>query len=89
MTTYRHLTLVWAVLVVLTFGSFAVGIEQRGDLATIATLVVIGLAMVKLRLIGLHFMDLRSAPRPLRALFESYVVVVFVTLAALTVPWPL
>ena len=33
--------------------------------------------MLKVRLIGLHFMDLRVAPTPLRLLFEGYVLAVF------------
>ncbi|ORB34864.1 hypothetical protein BST41_30095 [Mycolicibacterium porcinum] len=40
-------------------------------------------ALVKLRLISLHFLDLRSAPLPLRAVFEFDLVVVFALLAAL------
>ncbi len=40
-------------------------------------------AMLKVRLIGLHFMDLRVAPTPLRLLFEGYVLAVFAALAIL------
>ncbi|OBH11100.1 cytochrome C oxidase subunit IV family protein [Mycobacterium sp. E1747] len=81
MTTTRRLTAVWVGLVILTFGSFTAGIEQRGDIATIATVLVLGLAMIKVRLIGVHFMDLRSAPRLLRTIFDSYVCAVFAALA--------
>jgi hypothetical protein len=37
------------------------------------------------RLIGMHFMDLRVAPLALRALFEGYVLAVFLVLVALDV----
>jgi caa(3)-type oxidase subunit IV len=87
MTATRRLTAVWVGLVVLTFGSFTVGIEQRGDIATIATVLVLGLAMIKIRLIGAHFMDLRSAPRLLRTIFDGYVCIVFAALTALALTW--
>jgi cytochrome c oxidase subunit IV len=34
--------------------------------------VVLGIASIKVRLVGLDFMELRSAPIPLRAAFEGY-----------------
>jgi hypothetical protein len=58
---------VWTLLVVATITSWSLG----G--ATVAVLVV---AFVKVRLVGLYFMELRSAPVPLRLLFEGWVVVV-------------
>ena len=39
-----------------------------------ATAIVMMLAAVKARLVVLYFMDLRSAPRPWRLLFEGWVV---------------
>jgi Prokaryotic Cytochrome C oxidase subunit IV len=87
MTATRRLFAVWVGLVALTFASLTAGIEQRGDNATIATILVLGLAMIKIRLIGIHFMDLRSAPRLLRKIFDGYVCIVFATLAALALPW--
>lgn len=86
MTLAKRLTGVWAVLLVLTFGSFAVGIEQSDRLTFAATLVIIGVAMLKVRFIGLHFMDLRIAPRPLRMIYEAWIVVVFIVLGVLAVP---
>ncbi|BBZ74887.1 hypothetical protein MANY_02240 [Mycolicibacterium anyangense] len=83
MTTSRRLTLVWVVLLALTFGSFAVGIEQGARFADVAAIAIIAIALVKVRLIGLHFMDVRDAPIALRAVFEGYVLVVFVALVAL------
>ncbi|GAY18620.1 cytochrome C oxidase subunit IV family protein [Mycobacterium sp. shizuoka-1] len=83
MSTTRRLTLVWAVLLALTFGSFLVGVEQGADSAGAAAFVIIGIALLKVRLIGVHFMDLRVAPTALRMLFEGYVLAVFVALAVL------
>jgi Prokaryotic Cytochrome C oxidase subunit IV len=85
MSATRRLTLVWVVLLALTFGSFLVGIEQSADFAGAAAIVIIGIALLKVRLIGLHFMDVRIAPTALRVLFEGYVLVVFAALVVLDV----
>lgn len=69
----------------ITFASFVVGVEQGSGVASAAAVVIIGLALCKVRLIGLHFMDVRIAPRPLRLIFEAYVLAVFVTLATLDI----
>lgn len=86
MVVTKRLVGVWVLLLLLTFGSFAVGIEQSERLTSAATVVIIAVAMLKVRLIGLHFMDVRAAPLALRLLFEGYVVVVFIALAALALP---
>ena len=85
MTATRRATLVWVLLLALTFGSFLVGVEQGAGFASVAAAVIVGIAMIKVRLIGLHFMDVRVAPRALRALFEGYVLAVFVVLVALDI----
>jgi hypothetical protein len=73
--------MVWGLLLLLTFGSFVVGIEQGAGIASAAAaVVIIGIALFKVRLIGLHFMDLRDAVTPLRLIFEAYLVVVFAVL---------
>lgn len=83
MAMTRRVTLVWMLLLGITFASFVVGVEQGAGVASAAAVVIIGLALCKVRLIGIHFMDVRVAPRPLRLIFEAYVLAVFVTLAAL------
>lgn len=85
MTATRRVTLVWVLLLALTFGSFLVGVEQGAGYASVGAVIIVGIAMFKVRLIGLHFMDVRSAPLALRALFEGYVLVVFLVLVALDV----
>lgn len=83
MTATRRVTLVWIALLVLTFGSFLIGIEQSADLGHAATILIIGIALLKVRLIGVHFMDLRIAPTPLRMIFEGYLLALFAALVLL------
>ena len=85
MTATRRVTLVWVLLLALTFGSFLVGVEQGARFASLGAVIIVGIAMFKVRLIGLHFMDVRAAPLALRALFEGYVLAVFVVLVALDI----
>jgi len=80
MTVSRRLALVWIGLLALTFSSAVIGFEQRGGFEAQATLIVIGIALFKARLIGMHYMDLRSAPVALRIVFDGYLFVVFTVL---------
>ncbi|WP_294009930.1 cytochrome C oxidase subunit IV family protein [Streptomyces sp.] len=41
------------------------------------------IALIKVRLVGLHFMELRNAPAALRGAFEAYVAATGATLLAL------
>jgi hypothetical protein len=61
------LTKVWALLVTATFLTWSVG--GGGGVALLV------IAFVKVRLVGLYFMELRTAPLRLRVLFEGWVVV--------------
>ena len=63
-------TAVWAILVVATLVSWAVGSEH--GIGSAIALVVLGVAMIKVRFVGLDFMELRLAPLVLRAAFEFY-----------------
>jgi hypothetical protein len=60
-------TLVWLVLLAATMLTAVVGLEH--DPSRTAGLVLLTVAFVKLRLVGIHFMELRTAPTPLRLLF--------------------
>jgi caa(3)-type oxidase subunit IV len=82
-TATRRVTVVWVALMALTFASFIVGIEQGTGVASAAAVVLIGVALFKVRLIGIHFMDLRIAPRPLRLIFEGYVLAVLIALVTI------
>jgi Prokaryotic Cytochrome C oxidase subunit IV len=83
MSTTRRLTLVWVLLLALTFGSFVIGIEQSAGFASAGAVLIIGIALFKVRLIGIHYMDLRVAPLPLRLIFEAYLLVVFIVLTVI------
>ncbi len=73
----------WAIILVATLGSFALGIEH-GEY-NVGAVVVLGIAAVKVRLVGLDFMELRHAPIYLRLVFEGYCVALWAALSALYV----
>jgi hypothetical protein len=79
-------TAVWLVLTLATLlswslgGHHTLGMSNSHALAGIAILLI---AFVKVRFVGLYFMDLRGAPTVLRIIFETYCAVVFVALAAM------
>jgi caa(3)-type oxidase subunit IV len=75
--------MVWLVLLAATCASSLVGAELGAKSVPVAV-AIIAVALFKVRLIGIHFMELRVAPPPLRLLFEGYLLVVFTTLTALT-----
>lgn len=74
-------TVVWVVLVAATIVSWAVG-SEHGTGSTIAV-VVLGVALVKVRYVGLDFMELRHAPLLLRGVFEVYCVALWCVLAGM------
>ncbi len=71
----------WLFLVAATVLSWAVGAEH-GTGSTVAVLVL-GIAAIKVRLVGLDFMELRHAPLALRAAFEAYCLGLWAVLSAL------
>lgn len=60
----------WLILIAATVLSWAVGAEH--GTGSMVGVVVLAIAAVKVRLVGLDFMELRHAPVPLRAAFEAY-----------------
>ncbi|MFE3002156.1 cytochrome C oxidase subunit IV family protein [Nocardia sp. NPDC059246] len=65
---------VWFLLVFATFVCVLVG--SAHDLAAaVSTSVIIAVTFIEVRMIGLHFMGIRSAPRAVRLFFEGCVVV--------------
>lgn len=71
----------WLILVAATLVSWAVGAEHgTGSAVSVA---VLGIAAIKVRLVGLDFMALRNAPLALRAAFEGYCVGMWALLSAL------
>jgi parvulin-like peptidyl-prolyl isomerase len=72
---------VWVVLVAATIVSWAVG-SDHGPGSAVAV-VVLAVAAIKVRFVGLDFMELRNAPLRLRAIFEGYCVVLWSVLAGM------
>jgi Prokaryotic Cytochrome C oxidase subunit IV len=62
----------WLVLVGLTLVSWRLGAHGSGGHNVSASLVIIVVAVFKIRLVGLYFMELRDAPWSLRGIFEGY-----------------
>lgn len=75
-------TAVWMLLVAATVLTAVLGLEQHGG-STAVGLVLLAIAFVKIRLVALHFMDVREAPPALRLLVEAYAGLTFVALAAI------
>jgi caa(3)-type oxidase subunit IV len=74
---------VWVVLVVATAMTAVLGLEQASAGTVAAGVALLGIAVVKARLVGIHFMELGNAPLPLRLLFEGYVALVGLVLVVL------
>jgi len=72
--------IVWAALVIFTVLSFVLGGEHVVDNKKLAAAIVLAIGAVKVRLVGLHFMELRHAPIALRAVFEVYCTLLFCVL---------
>jgi hypothetical protein len=71
----------WLILMAATTVSFVVGVEHRTGSAVIV--VVLAIAAIKIRLVGLDFMELRHAPVPLRGAFEIYCIALWAVLSGL------
>ena len=70
-------TAVWLFLITATVVSWALGTNHGWvDDETAVGVIVLVLAFVKVRFVGLYFMELKQAPLPLRALIEVWCVVV-------------
>jgi hypothetical protein len=69
-------TIVWFGLVGATLVSWYVGTDHWFDSPTGITIAVLLVAFVKVRFVGMYFMDLREAPAHLRMAFDGYCVLV-------------
>jgi Prokaryotic Cytochrome C oxidase subunit IV len=67
-------SLIWFLLCALTIVSWALGTNHGfgGSNHLPASLVIFAVAIFKVRMVGLYFMELKMAPRVLRGLFEGY-----------------
>lgn len=69
-------TAVWALLITATAVSWALGTQHGMANHQLASVIILLIAFIKVRLVGMYFMELREAPNVLRGLFEAYCVVV-------------
>ena len=69
-------TAIWIVLILATMTSLALGSEHGINNHTLASTAILLIAFIKVRLVGLYFMELREAPTVLRGLFEAYCFIV-------------
>ena len=69
-------TAVWLVLVTATAVSWALGSQHGTHNHALASVIILLIAFIKVRLVGMYFMELREAPNVLRGLFEAYCLVV-------------
>lgn len=80
----RRLTLAWIVVVALTLIYLVIdrAVDADGLIrpSTVASVAAILLALVKVRIIMREFMDVRHAPRVLRAMTDALVIVMGVCL---------
>lgn len=63
---------VWAVLVLATFATAWLGTDHGIGDVQVQTTVVLAIAAIKARLVGLYFMGIREAPQSLRLVFEGW-----------------
>jgi Prokaryotic Cytochrome C oxidase subunit IV len=78
-------SLVWFLLCGLTVVSWALGTYDGFGAShhAPASLLILAVAIFKVRLVGLYFMELKAAPTVLRSLFEGYCLVLFGLLTAM------
>ena len=76
-----RIAVVWLALLAATLVSFESA--RGGSHLRLASSAVLVLAFAKVRYIGLEFMELRTAPLPLRLIFEAWLAVVCGALLAL------
>jgi len=67
---------VWFILIAATLLSWHLGADHGIQNHRIATVLIMLVAFIKVRFVGLYFMELRDAPARLRLLFEMHCVVV-------------
>lgn len=74
----HYTTVIWLILVTMTALSWWLGehnmtlVNQHLTAPAVTTIMLV-VSFFKVRLVGLHFMELRHAPLPLRLIFEAWV----------------
>jgi Prokaryotic Cytochrome C oxidase subunit IV len=69
---------VWIFLIAATVVSWTLGTDHGfgPNGYTLASVLILLIAFIKVRFVGLYFMELREAPMLLRGLFETYCIAV-------------
>ena len=83
----RPTTWVWLVLMLATVVTTWV-LSKDVVAVRVGTVAIIAIAAYKVRLVLLHFMELRHAPVPLRVVFETWVLVVATAMIGLYLATP-
>lgn len=78
-TARENVTAVWVLLLVIAVGSWALGTHLQGESlgGVLVPASILALALIKARLVILHFMEVRRAPAAIRHLCTAWLVVVF------------
>jgi hypothetical protein len=76
-------TAVWFVLIAATALSWVLGTDHSVDNHRLASTLILTVAFIKVRFVGLDFMELRDAPLPLRRVFEAYCAIVLTAVLVL------
>ena len=79
----NRVTGIWLILIAATLVSFWLGTDHGLASVTSRSVPILMVALIKVRFVGLYFMELRDAPLPLRLLFEGYCLIVCTTLLAM------
>ena len=86
-TLLLRISVVWLVLVIASTLSYsAEALLPVGNAARYGAVIIWGIAMFKVRLVILDFMELRTAPLPLRLINDLWVIALGATLIYLF--WP-
>jgi hypothetical protein len=72
MTRPNTVAIAWTALVLATLASWRLGTDHGPSSDTLAGAGVLLVGFIKVRVVGLYFMDLREAPRNLRGVFEAW-----------------
>jgi hypothetical protein len=78
-------TLVWLILSALTISSWALGTTDGDGTHLSASVVILLVTVLKVRFVGLYFMELRGAPLSLRGVFEGYCAALWLLLTAMLI----
>lgn len=77
------ITVIWALLIAATGVSWWLGKGGEVSDPDLAGALVLIVAFVKVRFVGMYFMELRHAPLPLKLIYEGWCIAVATTVVTL------